>query len=81
MQQRFEGRINEYKLQLHNNDEKISSLSDHIRFQKKVIVDQDQKLVNSFLMFYTISSLFTITKLNLKTQSLETLRNIKNYRI
>lgn len=46
MQQRFEARINEYKHQLHLKDEKVIHLNDHIRFQKKIIVDQDQKMVN-----------------------------------
>ena len=47
MQQRFEARIGEYKTQIHMKEEYITSLKDQIRFQKKVITEQDQKIMLS----------------------------------
>ena len=43
-QHRFEARIGEYKMQIHLKNEYINNLKDQIRFEKKVISDQDQKL-------------------------------------
>lgn len=43
-QHRFEARISEYKQQIHLKNEYINNLKDQIRFEKKVISDQDQKL-------------------------------------
>jgi hypothetical protein len=44
-QHRFEARISEYKQQIYLKNEYVNKMSDQIRFQKKVIADQDQKLV------------------------------------
>ena len=44
MQHRFETRIAEYKQQLHLRDERMNSLKDNIRFQRKMISEQDQAL-------------------------------------
>jgi len=45
MQHRFESRIADYKKQLHLKDERMNSLRDQIRFEKKMISDQDQALL------------------------------------
>lgn len=44
MQHRFETRIAEYKQQLHLKDERINSLREQIKLNKRIIADQDQKL-------------------------------------
>jgi predicted RNase H-like nuclease (RuvC/YqgF family) len=44
MQHRFETRISEYKQQLHLRDERLNSLKDNIRFQRKMISEQDQAI-------------------------------------